>query len=74
MSQIYKHTKSGNLYLLLFIAKETDKAEDVVVYQALYGENQIWVRPMNEFFGAIEFQGDIVARFGKVEIDRLPNI
>ena len=74
LSDIYKHTKSGNHYLLLYIGKETDKARYVVIYQALYGNNEIWVRDFDEFFGSIKFQGEIKPRFQNVKIDRLPNI
>ncbi len=42
---IYKHFK-GNLYRLLYIAKHSETLEPMVVYQALYGEWGIWVRPL----------------------------
>ncbi|MCE5220030.1 MAG: DUF1653 domain-containing protein [Clostridium sp.] len=74
MSRIYKHTKSGNLYLLLSDqAKETDNAEPVVVYQALYEDNQIWVRPYDEFYSFIEIDGEKKPRFELIEIKRLLN-
>jgi len=67
-SIIYKHTKTGNLYSLLFEAKETDNATPVVVYQALYGGNQIWVRSAYEFYG---FNENMEQRFENIEIERL---
>jgi len=73
MSDIYKHTKSGNLYLILHIAKEVTFANAVVVYQALYEDNQIWVRDYTEFFGSINLGGKLVPRFERVKIERLPN-
>jgi len=73
-NKIYKHTKSGNLYLLLSEAKETTNAKSVIIYQALYEDNQIWVRDTEEFFGEVILNGKSVPRFQKVNIERLPNI
>ena len=44
MHQYYKHFK-GNIYKVLYIAKHSETLEDYVVYQAMYGEHGIWVRP-----------------------------
>ncbi len=41
---LYRHFK-GNPYRLLYVAKHSETMEDMVVYQALYGEMGIWVRP-----------------------------
>ena len=41
---LYRHFK-GNLYRLLYVAKHSETLEPMVVYQALYGEQGIWVRP-----------------------------
>ena len=41
---IYRHFK-GNEYRLLYTAKHSETLEDMVVYQALYDERGIWVRP-----------------------------
>ncbi|MBE6950455.1 MAG: DUF1653 domain-containing protein [Ruminococcaceae bacterium] len=41
---LYRHFK-GNEYRLLYVAKHSETMEDMVVYQALYGERGIWVRP-----------------------------
>ena len=35
----------GNRYRLLSIAKQSETLEPFVVYQALYGEHGVWVRP-----------------------------
>jgi len=71
MSKTYRHTKTGNLYLLLFEGKETENATPVVIYQALYGENEIWVRSAYEFYSFMEINGDLVPRFKNIEIERL---
>ena len=41
---VYRHFK-GNTYKLLYVAKHSETLEEMVVYQALYGERGIWVRP-----------------------------
>ena len=40
----YRHFK-GNEYLVIGIAKHSETLEPMVVYQALYGEKELWVRP-----------------------------
>ena len=40
----YRHFK-GNEYRVLYTARHSETLEDMVVYQALYGEHGIWVRP-----------------------------
>ena len=41
----------GGKYKLIAIAKDTDTLENVVVYQEMFGDHQIWIRPMSVFFG-----------------------
>ena len=43
---LYRHFK-GNRYRLLYIATHSETLEPMVVYQALYGEMGIWVRPLS---------------------------
>lgn len=40
----YRHFKGGE-YRLIGIAKHSETLEPIVVYQALYGEQGLWVRP-----------------------------
>jgi hypothetical protein len=43
---IYRHFK-GNEYRVIGIASHSETMEPMVVYQALYGEQGLWVRPAN---------------------------
>lgn len=40
----YRHFK-GMEYELLFTAKHSETEEEMVVYRALYGSREVWVRP-----------------------------
>ena len=40
----YRHYK-GNEYEVLEIAKHSETLEAMVVYRALYGAGEVWVRP-----------------------------
>jgi hypothetical protein len=59
---IYEHFK-GNHYKVLGIAKHSETLESMVVYQALYGEQGIWVRPAHMFLEEIERDGRKLPRF-----------
>lgn len=62
----YRHFK-GNEYMVLHLAKHSETEEEMVVYQALYGERGIWVRPLNMFLEKVEVGGKSVDRFEKIE-------
>ncbi|WP_426348638.1 DUF1653 domain-containing protein [Alloiococcus sp. CFN-8] len=62
----YRHFK-GNEYLVLYLAKHSETLEDMVVYQPLYGERGIWVRPLSMFLESVEVEGKLVERFMEVE-------
>lgn len=63
---IYKHYK-GNLYKVIGTARHSETLEELVVYQALYGEMGLWVRPLSMFNEIIELDGRQVPRFAFVE-------
>ena len=62
MNQYYRHFK-GNLYRILHVAKNSETLEDMVVYQAMYSERGIWVRPKAMFEEVIERDGRTFRRF-----------
>ncbi len=61
---VYRHYKGG-LYRVLFLARHSE--EEVVVYQALYGEKGYWVRPLALFLAPAWVEGRAVPRFQWVE-------
>ncbi len=58
----YRHFK-GNEYRVLFIAKHSETLEPMVVYQALYGEGGVWVRPASMWNETVERDGKVFKRF-----------
>lgn len=59
---IYRHFK-GKKYEVMFSAKNSETLEDMVVYKALYGDGDIWVRPMTMWNEEIEVSGKKQKRF-----------
>lgn len=62
---IYKHYK-GNEYKVVSVAKHSETLEEMVVYQALYGEMGLWVRPKTMFLETIQKDGKEIERFAFV--------
>lgn len=55
MKGYYRH-KKGNIYRVLCEAKHSETCEALVVYQAMYGKGEVWVRPKDMFFEAGRFE------------------
>ena len=58
----YRHFK-GKEYEVVGLAKHSETLEEMVVYRALYGKNDLWVRPLKMFLEKVEIDGKKVARF-----------
>jgi hypothetical protein len=59
---VYQHYK-GNYYQVIGIARHSETLEEIVVYQALYGDYGLWVRPFSMFTQAIIFNEKLTPRF-----------
>jgi hypothetical protein len=59
---IYKHYKN-NKYKVICEATHSETQEQVVVYQCLYGDYSMWVRPKEMFTELVEVDGKRIPRF-----------
>lgn len=50
---IYKHFK-GDLYLVEDVAIHSETMEKYVVYRALYGDSELYIRSYNSFLGKVD--------------------
>lgn len=62
----YRHFK-GNEYEVVDFAKDSETTELMVIYRALYGEHDLWVRPYTMFQEIIERDGKKMRRFEKID-------
>ena len=62
----YRHFK-GNEYEVLCIAKHSETLEPLVVYRALYGKGEVWVRPASMWNEMVERDGKTFPRFTYID-------
>ena len=63
--EVYRHYK-GNLYQVIAVATHTETDEEMVVYQALYGDFRIYCRPLSMFMSEVGDEGSGEYRFTPV--------
>lgn len=70
---IYRHFK-GDYYLVEDIANDSETEEKYVVYRALYGDNKLWIRPLDMFLSEVDHQKhpDIKAKY-RFELQKIPS-
>lgn len=62
---LWKHFK-GNLYRVMYVALHSETGEEMVVYQALYGQRGMWVRPASMWLEAVDRDGYRGPRFVRI--------
>lgn len=62
----YRHYKGGE-YEVVAIAHHSETLEDMVVYRALYGDGDVWVRPASMWNESVILEGKQVKRFELIE-------
>ncbi len=62
----YQHCK-GKPYEVIGVARHRETFEELVVYRALYGDFDLWVRPLKMFLEDVKVDGRKIPRFSPVE-------
>ena len=62
---LYRHYK-GNDYRVVGLSRHSETMEVLVIYQALYGERGMWVRPQAMFIETVVVGGQRMPRFARV--------
>ena len=62
----YRHFKGG-MYEVIAVANHSETLEKLVVYRALYGEGEIWVRPLTMWTETVVHEGKTVQRFTYIQ-------
>lgn len=62
----YRHFK-GNEYEVIAVAKHSETLKEIVVYRALYGEKEFWVRDADMFFENVIRDGETFTRFSYIQ-------
>ena len=64
----YRHYK-GRDYQVIDVARHSETEEWMVVYRTLYGNHDLWVRPLDMFTEEVEVDGKTQPRFTFISED-----
>ena len=64
----YRHYK-GKDYQVIGLARHSETEEPLVVYRTLYGDFDLWVRPLAMFNEQVEVDGEQYPRFTFISED-----
>lgn len=59
---IYEHYK-GNRYQVLGVGRHSETHEEMVIYRALYGSQDFWIRPLSLFLDTVNWEGKTLPQF-----------
>ena len=62
----YRHFK-GNEYEVIGIARHSEDESPVVVYRALYGNHDLWIRPASMWNEMVTRDGKTYRRFERID-------
>ncbi|WP_349573042.1 DUF1653 domain-containing protein [Azotobacter salinestris] len=65
---LYRHYK-GAEYRVLGVVRHSETEEELVLYQALYGDFGLWVRPLAMFVESVEVDGRQMPRFALIRAE-----
>lgn len=63
---IYRHYK-GNNYEVIGVARHSEDETELVVYRPLYGDRDLWVRPLQMFTETVVINGQTLPRFARID-------
>lgn len=71
MDQYYRHFRNGKLYRIIEYATIESTEEEAVVYEAMYDDHRVWIRPKSNFFEEVSYDGKMVPRFQPVPLEEI---